>query len=139
MSKHGRFKARRFEARRFKARRFTTRSFTTPRFVGTGVAALCIMGARTYRELLVYQGCSELRRDVQALLELPRARMDRKFCEQLRNAVRSPPRNIAEGLGRYNPGECVQFMDVAIASLDETDNHLRDGVESGYFPPDAEP
>jgi four helix bundle protein len=94
------------------------------------------MGARTYRELLVYQRCSELRRDVQALLELPRARMDRKFCEQLRDAVRSPPRNIAEGFGRYNPGEFVQFMDVAIASLDETDNHLRDGVESGYFPPD---
>jgi four helix bundle protein len=61
--------------------------------------------------------------------------MDRKFCEPLRDAVRSPPRNIAEGFGRYNPGEFVQFMDVAIASLDETDNHLRDGVESGYFPP----
>jgi four helix bundle protein len=94
------------------------------------------MGARTYRELVVYQRCSELRRVVLALLESPRAQGDRKFCDQLRDAVRSPPRNIAEGFGRYNPGEFVQFMDVAIASLDETDNHLRDGVESAYFTPE---
>jgi four helix bundle protein len=91
------------------------------------------MGARTYRELVVYQRCSELRRVVQALLALPRARIDRKFCEQLRDAVRSPPRNVAEGFGRYNPAEFAQFMDVAIASLDEVDNHLRDGVEAHLF------
>ena len=96
----------------------------------------CAMVARSYRELVVYQRCSELRRAVLALLESPRARTDRKFCEQLRDAVRSPPRNIAEGFGRYNPGEFAQFMDVAIASLDETDNHVRDGVESGYFSPE---
>ncbi len=47
--------------------------------------------------------------------------------------VRSPPRNIAEGFGRYNPAEFAQFLDVAIASLDELDNHLRDGVEAGNF------
>ena len=45
--------------------------------------------------------------------------------------MRSPPRNIAEGFGRYNPAEFAQFLDVAIASLDELDNHLRDGVEAG--------
>ena len=46
----------------------------------------------------------------------------------------SPTRNIAEGFGRYNPAEFAQFMNVAIASLDEVDNHVRDGVESGHFP-----
>ena len=53
----------------------------------------------------------------------------------MRDAVRSPPRNIAEGFGRYNPAEFAQFLDVAVASLDELDNHLRDGVEAGLFPP----
>ena len=56
---------------------------------------------------------------------------------KLRDAVRSPPRNIAEGFGRYNPAEFAQYMDVAISSLDEVDTHLRDGVETGLF--DAEP
>jgi four helix bundle protein len=53
----------------------------------------------------------------------------------LRDAVRSPPRNVAEGFGRYNPAEFVQFLDIAIASLDETDNHLRDGAEDEIFEP----
>jgi four helix bundle protein len=91
------------------------------------------MGARTYRELVVFQRSAELRRRVLALLATPEARVDRRFCDQARDAVRSPPRNIAEGFGRYNPAEFAQFLDVAIASLDELDNHLRDGVEAGLL------
>jgi four helix bundle protein len=82
---------------------------------------------------VVFQQAAELRRLVLALLANPRARTDFKFFDQLRDAVRSPPRNIAEGFGRYNPAEFVQFIDVAIASLDEVDNHLRDGAEHGLF------
>jgi four helix bundle protein len=93
------------------------------------------MGARTYRELVVFQRSAELRRQVLGLLAHPRALRDRRFCDQLRDAVRSPPRNIAEGFGRYNPAEFAQFMNVAIASLDEVDTHLRDGVESGLIDP----
>ena len=92
------------------------------------------MGANTYRELVVFQRSAELRRRVLALLANPKARSDFKFSDELRDAIRSPPRNIAEGFGRYNPAECAQYMNVAIASLDEVDNHLRDGAESGYFP-----
>jgi four helix bundle protein len=91
------------------------------------------MGARTYRELVVFQRSAELRRRVLALLATADASRDRRLCEQVRDAVRSPPRNIAEGFGRYNPAEFAQFLDVAIASLDELDNHLRDGVETGLF------
>ena len=95
------------------------------------------MGARTHRELVVFQRATELRHRVLALLATPAARADRKFSDQLRDAVRSPPRNIAEGFGRYNPAEFAQFMDVAISSFDEVDTHLRDGVEAGLF--NAEP
>jgi four helix bundle protein len=94
------------------------------------------VGAKTYRELVVFQRAAELRR-VLALLSTPAAREDRRFSDQLRDAVRSPPRNIAEGFGRYNPAEFAQFMDIAISSLDEVDTHLRDGVESGLFSPES--
>jgi four helix bundle protein len=94
------------------------------------------MGARTYRELVVFQRSAELRRRVLALLAISDAHSDRRLCDQVRSAVRSPPRNIAEGFGRYNPAEFAQFLDVAIGSLDELDNHLRDGVEAGLFAPE---
>ena len=93
------------------------------------------MGAKTYRELVVFQQAAKLRRRVLALLATPKARSDFRFRDQLRDAVRSPPRNIAEGFGRYNPAEFAQFLDVTIASFDETDNHLRDGVEDEIFDP----
>ena len=48
---------------------------------------------------------------------------------------KNPDTPIAEGFGRYNPAEFVQFLDIAIASLDETDNHLRDGAEDKIFEP----
>ncbi len=70
---------------------------------------------------------------VLAMIAAPRVLSDRRFCEQVRDAVRSPPRNIAEGFARYNPAEFAQFLDVALGSLDELDNHLRDGAEQHYF------
>jgi four helix bundle protein len=94
------------------------------------------MVARSYRDLVVFQRSADLRRLVMAMIAAPAAARDFKYCNQVRDAVRSPPRNIAEGFGRYNPSEFAQFLDVAIASLDELDNHLRDGAEQRYFPPE---
>jgi four helix bundle protein len=103
--------------------------------LGRRIASTVRMGAQTYRELFVFQHAAKLRRRVLALLATPKARADFKFRDQLKDAVRSPPRNIGEGFGRYNPAEFAQFLDIAIASLDETDNHLRDGAEDLIFDP----
>ena len=91
------------------------------------------MIARTYRELVIYQRSVELREMVFAMIATPRVEADRRFCEQVRDAVRSPPRNIAEGFGRYNPSEFAQFLDIALGSFDELDNHIRDGADQSYF------
>ncbi len=90
--------------------------------------------ARNFRELEVWQLAVELRDKVLPLLKPEPVNRDRKFCDQLTDSVRSPPRNIAEGYGRFNPAEISQFIRYARASLDETENHLRDGVASSYFP-----
>jgi len=58
---------------------------------------------------------------------------DFKFLEQLRDSAASAPRKVAEGFGRYKPPQFRQFLDVAIASLSETSNHLRDGVDRKHF------
>jgi four helix bundle protein len=91
----------------------------------------------SYRELAAWQLCVELRDKVLLLLKSGPAVRDFKFCDQLSDSVRSPPRNIAEGFGRYNPGEIAHFLGIARASLDETETSLRDGVVSKYFPPET--
>jgi four helix bundle protein len=90
--------------------------------------------AKSFRELEVWQLAVELRDKVLALLEDGGAAKDFKFRDQLADSARSPARNIAEGYGRFNPSEIAQFVNYARASLDETENHLRDGVTSSYFP-----
>jgi four helix bundle protein len=90
-------------------------------------------GARSFTELHAWQLANELKRGVYGLIDSTRARHDTKFSDQLRDAAASAPRNIAEGFGRYQPKEFSQYLRVANGSLMETSNHLRDGVDRGYF------
>ena len=92
--------------------------------------------AKTFRELAVWQLAFELKSRVIELLQTGSASKDFRFRDQLADAARSVPANIAEGFGRFNPAETARFVDIARGSLDETENHLRDGVASKYF--DAE-
>ena len=89
--------------------------------------------AKSFREMIVWQLAVELRDGVLPLLRAENVKKDFRFCDQLADSVRSPARNIAEGYGRFNPAEISQFIAYARASLDETENHLRDGVASSYF------
>ena len=90
--------------------------------------------AKTYRELVAWQLAFELRQDVITLTKTGPATQDRRFCDQLNDSSRSVASNIAEGFGRYSPADFARFLSIARGSLDETENHLRDGVASSYFP-----
>ena len=89
--------------------------------------------AKTFREMACWQIAFTLQTNVAKLLETGPAARAFRFRDQLLDSSRSPPRNIAEGFGRFNPTEIAQHVDFALASLDETENHLRSGVASGYF------
>jgi four helix bundle protein len=93
--------------------------------------------AKSFRELVAWQLAFDLNQRIQVLLQSAPASRDFKFRDQLADSARSAPRNIAEGFGRFNPAEIAQFVDYARGSLDETENHLRDGVASNYFPAEA--
>lgn len=89
--------------------------------------------AKSFRELSCWQLGSEISSNVQKFLKIGPAARDLKFRDQLSDSARGPCRNIAEGFGRFNPTEIMQFLDFAIASLDETESHLREGVQPRYF------
>ena len=90
-------------------------------------------GARHFRELICWQLARELKLALYEAIERPSIRKDFKFCDQVREAARSGPRNIAEGFGRRTHAEFARFLDVARGSLAECQNHLQDAVDLGYL------
>ena len=90
------------------------------------------MAAR-FDELDAWQLANELKLGVYRLTDAGSVTRDFDFYDQLRDAAASAPSNIAEGFGRYKPPQFRHFLDIAIASLTETANHLRDGVDRKHF------
>jgi four helix bundle protein len=67
------------------------------------------------------------------LCRRPAVARDFKFRDQLLDAAKSAPRNIAEGYGRYRHKEFAHFVRIAKASEVEVLNHFIDAVDTGYL------
>jgi four helix bundle protein len=92
-------------------------------------------GFKDFREIAAWQRSREVKMLAYTLLAKPEVARDFKFRDQLRDAARSAPRNIAEGFARYKHKEFAQFVRVAKGSLGEILNHFIDAVDSGYLTP----
>jgi four helix bundle protein len=88
---------------------------------------------RDFRDLACWQLASALKSEVFVFTSTLPASRDFKFCDQIRDASASAPRNIAEGFGRFAPREFAQFLGYARASIVETQNHLIDAKDRGYI------
>ena len=58
---------------------------------------------------------------------------DYELCDQLRRASSSASRQIAEGFGRYLPGDFSRCLRGANGELKEIYDALKDGVDRGHF------
>jgi four helix bundle protein len=93
-----------------------------------------VPGWRSHEEIIAWQLSYQLKKHVYALIEgNPRAQRNQRFRDQLDGAASSAPRLIAEGFGRYLPGDFSRYLRDANAELKETFECLRDGVDRGYF------
>ncbi len=65
--------------------------------------------------------------------------MDERFglTNQIRRAACSVPANIAEGHGRFAPGDVRRFLDIANGSLTELDTHFEVAVRVGILSPES--
>jgi len=90
-------------------------------------------GVDRYEDLDTWQLSVELRDRIFAWIEASPQVKNWKFRDQILDASSSPPRNIAEGFGRFRPREFASFVRIARASLSETRNHLQDALEKKYL------
>ena len=89
--------------------------------------------ATKFEELDAWQLSVELRDRIIDEIQKPPTVRDVSFCDQIRDAARSGPRNISEGFGAYQPREFARFTRIARRSLMETMNHLLEGRGRKYF------
>src|SRR5262245_16047982 len=91
-------------------------------------------GWRSHEEIIAWQLASELKNRVYELIDAdPRIKRDVRFHDHIDGAVSSTPRLIAEGFGRYLPGDFSGYLRKANGELKETLECLADGVDRGYF------
>lgn len=83
-------------------------------------------GFKDFREIAAWQLARELKVRVDEFVLRPEFKRRFKFSEQLDDAARSGPRNIAEGFARFKHREFAQFVRIAKASEAEVLNHLID-------------
>jgi four helix bundle protein len=91
------------------------------------------MGAQCYQELVCWQLARDLRVRVREITAKPMVARDFGFCDDIKRSARSGPANIAEGFRRRRPKQFAQFLNVALASIDETENHLGEALEASYI------
>ena len=90
---------------------------------------------KSYRELICWQLAAQIRREMIEVTERPTVRQNLKFCDQVGDSTRSAPANISEGFKRSNP-MFIKYLDVALGSLQETENHVDEALERKYVTPD---
>jgi four helix bundle protein len=92
------------------------------------------MVIESYRDLRVWQQGIELAKECYLLTrDFPKEEMF-GLTSQIRRAAVSVPANIAEGNGRENTGEYIQFLRIAQGSLKEIETHLILTREVGICP-----
>jgi len=83
-------------------------------------------GWKDIREIAAWRYSLDLKIEVDRFLERPNVRAKYSLHDQLYDAVRSAPSNIAEGFGKYGNKEFARYARIAKGSQIEVINHLID-------------
>jgi carbamoyl-phosphate synthase large subunit len=87
--------------------------------------------AKGYKELVVWQRSVRLAKEVYQLTQAWPIEERFGLTSQVRRAAISVPSNLAEGQGRFGPGEFARFVSIAHGSLCELETQLIVATEIG--------
>ena len=79
---------------------------------------------RDFRKLIVWQRAHVLALDTHRALCIPVEKGWGATRNQLQRAITSIPANIAEGCGKRSDMEFARYLDIALGSAKEAENHL---------------
>lgn len=91
------------------------------------------MAYNDFTEMPVWQKADEIVGEVYKLTEMLPKREDYALCSQLRDAAISIAGNIAEGFGRGDAKDKINFYLFSRGSCFEVRSHLYSGKTVGYF------
>ena len=89
--------------------------------------------AREYKRLEVWKRAVKFCRTISELADSFPKKEDWALSSQIRRAVISIPSNIAEGCGRRTNKDMIQFLYVALGSVNEVVTQLYVAKEFGYI------
>lgn len=90
---------------------------------------------RNYEDLEVWQKAHALTIRVYRVTDgFPRTEMF-GLTSQIRRASSSIGANLAEGCGRWSDAELARYVQIAMGSASELQNHLRLATDLGFFSP----
>jgi four helix bundle protein len=93
-------------------------------------------GVRRVEDLICWRLASELKFRILAIARGATWGAEPDLRRQIRKSCRSSPALISEGFGRFRPKDNARFVEMAVASLLETRDHLRDAAHSHLLPID---
>ncbi|MCY7379140.1 MAG: four helix bundle protein [Gemmatimonadaceae bacterium] len=88
---------------------------------------------RDFRKLIVWQKAHALSVDAHRALLSRRSAGTATSRNQLLRAVGSIPANISEGCGKRSDAEFARYLDIALGSAKETENHLLFAHDMGWL------
>ena len=88
---------------------------------------------RDFRKLIVWRRAHGLAVDAHRSLESTRGSGAASSRNQLQRALASIPANIAEGCGKRSDAEFARYIDIALGSAKEAENHLAFVNDMGWL------
>ncbi|MEO7306800.1 MAG: four helix bundle protein [Ferruginibacter sp.] len=88
---------------------------------------------KSFEELNCWKEAVLLRKDLKSIINTFPKHEEYKLKDQLMRCLRSVTNNIAEGYGRFNYQENIQFCRISRGSLYETIDHLIIAEEESYI------
>jgi four helix bundle protein len=92
-----------------------------------------MVAIRNHEDLIFWQLTEKLRERVFAFTARSDVARHQDFCDDIRRSARRAPAVISEGFYRFRPKDNANFVRMALGSIGETKDHLKEALKEKYI------